>query len=277
MQIITEADKAYTSLIRKILREGKDHKDRTGTGTKRIFGESIRFNVREQFPIVTLKKSPFKNTVRELIWFLSDPSCNIENLKALGGSAFKWWSPFSQPDGSIGPMYGTQLNTYNNTSLNQLSSLIKSINDNPNSRRHLLTTYNPLQAEAGSLFPCHGLLTQFSVDNGVLNMSTLQRSADLSLGVPSNWISYALLFHLVAALTNLTVGHMYYVMNDVHIYNDHLSTMTELEQNFVFSYSNPSFSLVNVSPYTDLSSLSLDNFRLSSYSHGGFYNLSMSV
>jgi thymidylate synthase len=176
MNKINPADEAYFNVIDAITKYGDEHNDRTGVGTKRIFGAMFKFDLMESFPIITCKKASFSNTLAELIWFISG-SINVNDLVSIRKQAEPWWRPFQINDeGDLGHMYGRQLTNFNGQGLNQLDTLIKSIKEDRNSRRLLLTTYNPIEAPEGSLFPCHGLLTQVMIGNDSrLHMSTVQR------------------------------------------------------------------------------------------------------
>jgi thymidylate synthase len=170
------ADEAYFNVIDTIAQYGEEHTDRTGVGTKRIFGAMFKFDLMESFPIITCKKASFRNTLAELLWFISG-STNVNDLIALHPNVEKWWRPFQlNENGDLGPMYGKQWTDFNGQGLNQFDNLIDKIKTDRNSRRLLMTTYNPLEADKGALYPCHGLLIQVMIDsNNRLHMSTTQR------------------------------------------------------------------------------------------------------
>lgn len=272
MENLTPADKAYFDIIDAILTYGEDHTDRTGVGTKRLFGHLVRFDLMESFPIITCKQASFKNTLRELLWFISG-SNNVDNLKSYGGTAYKWWQDFAQEDRTIGPMYGTQLTNFNNQGINQLKKVIDTVKKDPNSRRILLTTYNPAQADSGSLYVCHGLTTQLMVDNNNrLHMATLQRSCDVGCGLQHNWISYSLLLIMFSILTDKIPGVLTYYMNDMHIYNNHIEPLKNMERK---SYSNPQLEIKDDTK--NIEDFSMDHFNLINYKSGPIIKLPLAI
>lgn len=176
MENLTPADKAYFDIIDAILKYGEDHIDRTGVGTKRLFGHLVRFDLMESFPIITCKRASFKNTLGELIWIISG-STNVNDLVKIRPQAEPWWRPFQlNEEGDLGKMYGRQLTNFNGQGINQFHNVINKIKNDPTSRRILLTAYNPAEAEEGALYPCHNISCQLMVDNNNrLHMATLQR------------------------------------------------------------------------------------------------------
>jgi len=271
MSKLTTADAEYVNIIDHIARFGDYHLDRTGVGTKRIFGAMYRFNLREEFPMITCKRAAFKNTIAELLWFLSG-STNVNDLASIRKPVERWWRPFAKEDGDLGPMYGRQLRNYNGQGVDQVKRAIDKINNEKDSRRILMTTYNPVEADLGALYPCHGLMTQFMIDSeNRLHMSTLQRSADVGLGLPHNWISYAVLQHMIAKVCCLHVGDLVYMVNDLHIYTDHIVPMLKIKCE---SYSEPS---VEVSALPDIDLFTVDDFALHDYKAGPKIELSMAV
>lgn len=228
---MNNVDRQYVELVKTILRTGTiESKDRTGVGTIGIFGHSMRFNLMEGFPLLTIKRGGFKNVLAELIWFIQRryQDGRVCELEQIYSSAKKWWVDFEKEDGTIGPMYTRQLTNFNGQDLNQIKNVVISIKQNPSSRRHLLTTYNPIEAPLGALMVCHGLTTMFNVSDGYLNCATVQRSADTMLGIPANVASYSLLTHMIAYLCNLKVGELYYTFLDSHIYLNHLDGANEI-------------------------------------------------
>lgn len=271
MSKLTTADAEYLNMIDHIAKYGDSHKDRTGVGTKRVFGAMYRFNLQEEFPMITCKKAAFKNTIAELLWFLSG-STNVNDLAAIRKPVEKWWRPFAKEDGDLGPMYGRQLRNYNGQGVDQVQRVIDKIKTERDSRRILMTTYNPVEADLGALYPCHGLMTQFMIDsNNKLHMSTLQRSADVGLGLPHNWISYAVLQIMIARVCNLLPGDLVYQVNDLHIYKDHIAAMVGMEAR---SYSDP---FVEISNLDSIDDYTMNDFALYDYKSGPKVNLSMAV
>lgn len=230
--------KQYHDLLKSILANGNEHKDRTGVGTISHFGYQTRFDLRDGFPIVTTKKIPFRWIAEELFWFLSGDT-NEANLRARGVDIWAEWADeehtrrFDRDAGDLGPVYGYLWRSFGGdyperNGVDQIASLISEIDRNPNSRRLLVTGWDPRQADNVDLPPCHTLF-QFKVDNGrILHCQLYQRSADAFLGVPFNISSYALLMHMVAHVCGLEVGDFVYTLGDYHIYKNHVDQVEEL-------------------------------------------------
>lgn len=273
MKNITPADKAYFDIIDAILNYGEDHTDRTGVGTKRLFGHLVRFDLMESFPIITCKPASFKNTLAELIWFISG-STNVRDLALIRPQAKKWWQDFSINDNEdLGPMYGRQLTNFNGENLNQFHKVIEKIKIEPTSRRILMTSYNPLEVDRGALFPCHGLLTQFMVDNNNrLHMSTVQRSCDTLMGLQHNWVSYSLLLIMIAILTDKVPGTLTYYMNDLHIYNNHIDLIKTMERK---SYSTPQLEIKD--DVKNIEDFTMNHFKLINYKSGPVIKLPLAI
>ena len=228
----------YHDLLRSILANGKAHQDRTGVGTISHFGYQTRFDLRAGFPIVTTKRIPFRWVAEELFWFLSGDT-NEQNLRARGVDIWAEWADaphtqrFGREAGDLGPVYGYLWRSFggrypNRDGVDQIANLIHNIEANPNSRRLIVTGWDPRQADNVDLPPCHTLF-QFKVENNrVLHCQLYQRSADAFLGVPFNISSYALLTHLVAHVTGLEAGEFVYTLGDYHIYQNHLDQVNEL-------------------------------------------------
>lgn len=230
--------KQYHDLLKSILRNGNEHDDRTGVGTISHFGHQTRFDLREGFPIVTTKKIPFRWIAEELFWFLSGDT-NEANLRAKGVDIWAEWADeehtrrFTREPGDLGPVYGYLWRSFGGdyperNGIDQIAKLIAEIGRNPNSRRLIVTGWDPRQADNVDLPPCHTLF-QFKVENGVtLHCQLYQRSADAFLGVPFNISSYALLTHMVAHVCDLEVGQFVYTLGDYHIYKNHLEQVEQL-------------------------------------------------
>ena len=228
-------EQAYLDLLRLVLTEGTEKGDRTGTGTLSHFGAQLRFNLAEGFPLLTTKKVHFKSIVYELFWFLSG-STHVDYLQANGVRIWNEWSTaeqtarFNRPAGDLGPVYGHQWRnygasqredgSYNNDGVDQITQVIEQIKTNPNSRRLIVSGWNPSEADQVALPPCHTLFQFFVADNK-LSCQLYQRSADLFLGVPFNIASYALLTHMVAQVCGLEVGEFIWTGGDCHIYQNH--------------------------------------------------------
>jgi len=229
--------KQYHDLLKSILQNGSEHHDRTGVGTISHFGFQTRFDLREGFPIVTTKKIPFRWIAEELFWFLSGDT-NETNLRAKGVDIWAEWADadhtarFNRDVGDLGPVYGYLWRSFGGdhperNGVDQIARLLTEIERNANSRRLIVTGWDPRQAENVDLPPCHTLF-QFKVDGRRLHCQLYQRSADAFLGVPFNISSYALLTHLIAHVTELEAGDFVYTLGDYHIYNNHLEQVKQL-------------------------------------------------
>ncbi|MDO4727743.1 MAG: thymidylate synthase [Bacteroidota bacterium] len=222
--------KQYLDLIQHVLDNGVDKGDRTGTGTKSIFGYQMRFDLSEGFPLVTTKKIHLKSVIHELLWFLKGDT-NIEYLQQNG---VRIWNEWADEEGNLGPIYGSQWRNWDNKEIDQIKELIETLKKNPDSRRMLISAWNPAVLPDNSksfaqnitdgkvaLPPCHAFF-QFYVADGKLSCQLYQRSADVFLGVPFNIASYALLVLMLAQVTNLKPGEFIHTFGDVHIYNNHI-------------------------------------------------------
>lgn len=230
--------KQYHDLLRSILENGTRHQDRTGVGTISHFGFQTRFNLRDGFPIVTTKRVPFRWVAEELFWFLSGDTSEA-TLRQRGVDIWAEWadeehtSKFGREAGDLGPVYGYLWRSFGGNypardGIDQIARLIEQIQSNPDSRRLIVTGWDPRQADNVDLPPCHTLF-QFKVENRrTLHCQLYQRSADAFLGVPFNISSYALLTHLVAHVCELAVGDFIYTLGDYHIYLNHLGQVQEL-------------------------------------------------
>ncbi|ATZ65065.1 thymidylate synthase [Acinetobacter bereziniae] len=227
--------KAYLDLLQHILDNGGDKGDRTGTGTRSVFGHQMRFDLSKGFPLLTTKKVHFRSIVIELLWFLKGDT-NVQYLKDNKVSIWDEWSTaeqtarFGRPEGELGPVYGHQWRNFGatqkenglfeNDGFDQISWLINEIKTNPNSRRLIVSGWNPKEAGKVALPPCHTLF-QFFVQDGKLSCQLYQRSADVFLGVPFNIASYALLTHMIAQVCGLGVGDFVWTGGDTHLYVNH--------------------------------------------------------
>ena len=212
--------RAYLDLLREALDTGIVKDDRTGTGVRSLFGRRIRFDLREGFPLVTTKRLHLKSIVHELIWFLNGDA-NVAYLRANGVSI---WDEWADENGDLGPVYGRQWRSWptpDGGSIDQLANVVADIRRNPNSRRLVVSAWNPAEIEGMALPPCHCLF-QFNVADGALSCQLYQRSADVFLGVPFNIASYALLTVAVAQVTGLRPGTFIHSFGDAHLYLNHL-------------------------------------------------------
>jgi len=227
---------AYLDLLRKVLDEGVAREDRTGTGTRSLFGYQMRVDLREGFPLVTTKKVHLKSIIHELLWFVRGQT-DVGHLQEVGVSIWDEWATaeqtarFGRKEGDLGPVYGHQWRnfgateredgSYERDGVDQLSHVLDQIRDNPDSRRLIISGWNPSEAERVALPPCHTLF-QFYVCDGRLSCQLYQRSADVFLGVPFNIASYALLTMMIASVSGLEPGDFVHTFGDVHLYNNHV-------------------------------------------------------
>jgi thymidylate synthase len=210
----------YHQLLKHILDHGTDKQDRTGTGTRSVFGYQMRFDLSEGFPLVTTKKLHLRSIIHELLWFLRGDT-NVGYLQDNGVSI---WDEWADENGDLGPVYGYQWRSWPNpdgTSTDQITNLIQGIKRNPDSRRHIVSAWNPALVDQMALPPCHCLF-QFYMADGKLSCQLYQRSADTFLGVPFNIASYALLTMMVAQVCGLKPGDFVHTFGDVHLYSNHL-------------------------------------------------------
>jgi thymidylate synthase len=210
----------YLDLLQRILDEGVPKGDRTGTGTRSVFGHQLRFNLADGFPLVTTKKLHLKSIVYELLWFLRGET-NVRYLRDHGVSI---WNEWADEEGELGPVYGHQWRSWpgrNGESIDQITEVLEQIQTNPDSRRLIVSAWNPADVPAMALPPCH-LLFQFYVADGRLSCQMYQRSADVFLGVPFNIASYALLTMMVAQVTGFEPGDFVHTFGDAHLYDNHL-------------------------------------------------------
>ena len=221
--------KQYLDLVKHVLENGNQKGDRTGTGTKSVFGYQMRFDLADGFPMVTTKKLHLKSIIYELLWFLKGDT----NIKYLQENGVKIWDAWADENGNLGPVYGHQWRNWNSEERDQISEIIEELKTNPNSRRMLVSAWNPsvlpdtsktfsenVANNKAALPPCHAFF-QFYVSDSKLSCQLYQRSADIFLGVPFNIASYALLTMMVAQVCNLEVGEFIHTFGDAHIYNNH--------------------------------------------------------
>ncbi|WP_054285514.1 thymidylate synthase [Gulbenkiania mobilis] len=212
--------KQYLDLMRHVLEHGTDKADRTGTGTRSVFGHQMRFNLEEGFPLVTTKKVHLKSIIHELLWFLAGDT-NIRYLKENGVSI---WDEWADENGDLGPVYGYQWRSWpapEGRHIDQIANVVKMIRTNPDSRRLIVSAWNPALVDEMALPPCHTLF-QFYVAQGRLSCQLYQRSADIFLGVPFNIASYALLTMMVAQVCGLKPGDFVHTLGDAHLYSNHM-------------------------------------------------------
>ena len=212
--------KQYLDLCQRVLNEGTEKHDRTGTGTISVFGHQMRFNLEEGFPLLTTKKLHLKSIIHELLWFLNGDT----NIKYLQDNGVRIWNEWADENGELGPVYGHQWRSwpdYQGGHIDQITQLVEQIKKNPDSRRHIVSAWNVAEVNNMALPPCHTLF-QFYVADGKLSLQLYQRSADIFLGVPFNIASYALLLQMMAQVTGLRVGDFVHTFGDAHIYLNHI-------------------------------------------------------
>ncbi len=212
--------KQYKELLQRVLDEGVEKEDRTGTGTISLFGHQSRYNLAEGFPMLTTKKLHLKSIIYELLWFLNGDT----NVNYLQENGVRIWNEWADENGDLGPIYGHQWRSwpdYNGGQIDQISEVIKTIKTNPDSRRIIVSSWNVAQLPQMKLAPCHAFF-QLYVADGKLSLQLYQRSADIFLGVPFNIASYALLLKMMAQVTNLEEGDFVHTFGDAHIYSNHL-------------------------------------------------------
>ena len=265
--------KQYLDLLQHILDNGFQKGDRTGTGTKSVFGYQMRFNLEEGFPLLTTKKVHLRSIIHELLWLINGDT----NIKYLHDNKVSIWDEWADENGDLGPIYGAQWRNWNNEGIDQIADLIESIKNNPNSRRHIVTAWNPsvlpdekskdfaknVAEGKAALPPCHAFF-QFYVADNKLSCQLYQRSADVFLGVPFNIASYSLLTMMIAQVCGLGLGDFVHTFGDVHIYNNHieqvklqlsreprqLPTMKlNQEVKSIFDFKYEDFKLENYNPY----------------------------
>ena len=251
--------KQYLDLLQHVLDNGTQKGDRTGTGTISTFGYQTRYNLSEGFPMVTTKKLHYKSIVHELLWFLKGDT-NIQYLKENG---VRIWDEWADENGDLGPVYGYQWRSWptpNGGSIDQITNVINSIKNNPNSRRHMVSAWNPALVDDMALPPCHTMF-QFYVADGKLSCQLYQRSADSFLGVPFNVASYALLTMMMAQVTGLEPGDFVHTFGDLHIYNNHLEQV-----NLQLSRTPKKLPTLKINPdITDLFDFKFEDFELVNY------------
>ncbi|MGG1687645.1 thymidylate synthase [Pseudalkalibacillus sp. NRS-1564] len=212
--------KTYLQLCEEILHNGTKKSDRTGTGTVSVFGHQMRFDLQEGFPALTTKKLHLRSIIHELLWFLNGDT----NVKYLQDNGVHIWNEWADEDGELGPVYGHQWRSWtgaDGSTVDQIAKVVEQIKTNPNSRRMIVTAWNPSEVDNMALPPCHCLF-QFYVADGKLSCQLYQRSADVFLGVPFNIASYALLTMMMAQVCDLEPGEFIHTLGDAHIYNNHI-------------------------------------------------------
>ncbi len=250
----------YLALLRDILENGVERGDRTGVGTKGVFGRQIRFDLARGFPMLTTKRLPLKAIALELLWFLQG-STNVKWLQERGCTI---WDEWADEDGDLGPVYGKQWRSWaapDGRQIDQIAQLVENLKVNPNSRRHVVSAWNPADVEDMALPPCHCLF-QFFVADGKLSCQLYQRSADVFLGVPFNIASYALLTLMMAQVVGLKPGEFVHSFGDAHLYLNHVDQAREQLTRQPYA-----FPTLRILPRRDLFAYELSDFVLEGYQH----------
>lgn len=249
----------YLDLLDHVIKNGTEKKDRTGTGTISVFGYQMRFNLEEGFPLLTTKKLHLKSIIHELLWFIAGDT----NIHYLNNNGVKIWDAWADKDGNLGPIYGYQWRSWpaaGGRKIDQLSGVIDSIKNSPDSRRHIVSAWNVGELDKMALPPCH-IMFQFYVADGKLSCQLYQRSADIFLGVPFNIASYALLTLMIARVTGLQPGDFVHTLGDAHIYLNHIEQVKlQLSRD---PYPSPKM-IINPD-VNDILKFSFDDFTLAGY------------
>lgn len=214
--------KQYLDILRYVLENGVDKMDRTGVGTRSVFGQQMRFDLSRGFPLMTTKKMHLKSIIHELLWFIKGDT----NVKYLQDNGVRIWNEWADENGDLGPIYGSQWRNWNGEGIDQLAQVVDKLKNNPNDRRMIVSAWNVSKIPEMHLPPCH-MMFQFYVANGKLSCMLYQRSCDMFLGVPFNIASYALLTMMLAQVCNLEPGEFVHTLGDTHIYHNHFEQVNE--------------------------------------------------
>ena len=251
--------KQYLDLMQHVLNNGVEKSDRTGTGTKSVFGHQLRFNLAEGFPLVTTKKCHLRSIIHELLWFIQGDT----NTKYLKDNGVRIWDEWADENGNLGPIYGYQWRSWpaaNGKHVDQITQLIDQIKNNPDSRRLIVSAWNVGEIENMALPPCHAFF-QFYVADGKLSCQLYQRSADIFLGVPFNIASYALMTMMIAQVCNLKLGDFVHTFGDAHIYTNHFE-----QANLQLSRDIRSLPKMKINPRVkSIFDFEIDDFELTDY------------
>ena len=261
--------KQYLDLLNHVLEKGNEKSDRTGTGTKSVFGYQMRFDLSEGFPLVTTKKIHVKSVIHELLWFLKGTT-NIAYLKENG---VRIWNEWADENGDLGPVYGHQWRNWNSEGIDQIKEVVNTLKNNPNSRRMLISAWNPsvlpdtkisfaenVSNNKAALPPCHAFF-QFYVSNNKLSCQLYQRSADVFLGVPFNIASYSFLTYIIAKITGYQPGKLIHILGDTHIYDSHIEAVcTQIKR---IPYAFPKLTISD--ELNDIDNINEEYFKLEDY------------
>lgn len=265
-------DRIYFSLVKDVLENGIDKSDRTGTGTRSVFGRQVRYDLTKGFPILTSKRVHWKSVVGELLWFLQGNT----NVKWLNENGITIWDEWADKDGNLGPVYGKQWRSWEADNglivYDQIKQVIEQIKSNPDSRRLIVSAWNVGDIPHMALAPCHTMF-QFYVVEGKLSCQLYQRSCDLGLGEPYNVASYALLTHMIAHVCNLEVGEFIHTFGDLHVYSNHVEALSQQLHRTPY----PMPRLVLDPSVKDIDGFGFDKILLDSYQHHATIKLPVAV
>lgn len=276
-----DCDAQYKQLVKRILTEGEERKDRTGTGTISVFGGSMKFDLRERFPLVQCKETRYKVAFLEMLFFLTGET----NVKWLNDRGCKLWDAWADDEGDLGPVYGfnwrywltqTAYDTgnYERDAIDQVKQVIDGIKNNPHGRRHIVTAWNVAELENMALPPCHWAHQLHATNDGHLDMMVMQRSWDIGLGNPFNIAQYALLQHLYARATGRKPRYLIYQYGDAHLYKDHVEAMTEVVKREAIQ---DNAQIVFHTDNTDIDGYKPEDFEIVGYKSHSFVKLPVSV
>ena len=276
-----DCDAQYRELVKRILTEGEERKDRTGTGTLSVFGGHMKFDLRERFPLVQCKETRYKVAFLEMLWFLRGE----DNTSYLNQNNCKLWDAWADSDGHLGGVYGVQWKSWVKDSytdygdlvwkyINQVDAVIEGVKNNPHGRRHIVSAWNVGEIEEMALPPCHWAHQLYATNGGYLDMQVNQRSWDIGLGCPFNIAQYALLLHLYARATNRKPRYLNFSYGDAHLYNDHIEKMKEVDEREVcYDEAQIVFNTDNV----DIDGYKPEDFEIVGYKYNPFVKLEVSV
>ncbi len=252
--------KQYLDLLQDILDNGVDKMDRTGVGTRSVFGRQMRFDLSKGFPLVTTKKVHLKSIIHELLWFIKGDT----NIKYLQDNGVRIWNEWADENGDLGPVYGSQWRNWNGDGVDQLADVINRLKTNPNDRRMIVSAWNVSKISQMKLPPCH-MMFQFYVANGKLSCMLYQRSCDMFLGVPFNIASYALLTMMIAQVCGLQAGEFVHTLGDTHIYHNHFDQVKEQ-----LSHTPLKLPIMKINPdVKDINDFKYEDFELIDYESYG--------
>lgn len=260
VKVVVMVDRQYEDLLRHVLENGTPKSDRTGTGTRSVFGHQLRFPLDQAFPLITTKRVHFRSIAVELLWFLRGDS----NARWLQERGVKIWDEWADETGDLGPVYGVQWRSWptpDGQHIDQIEQVLETLRTNPDSRRMIVSAWNVAELDKMALAPCHAMF-QFYVADGRLSCQLYQRSADLFLGVPFNIASYALLTHMVAQQVGLEVGDFVWTGGDCHIYDNHVEQVTEQLSREVLA-----FPQLKIDAAPSLYEYEYEQFQLVNYEH----------